>query len=230
MEDTSFTLTLSGESSVLESYYFPPIDLSPQKKYVLGLIELLTFNAIPNIDTNCNKVVIGEQIIVLPTGSYEITDINSYIKTQLESKDISFSLTANNNTLQSIVTSSHSVDFRPQDSIAKLLGFSHSLLDPEKTHTSSVPVRILKFNVLRVECNITGGAYINNKKVHTIHEFFPAVPPGFKIIEIPSKVIYQPIVVKSINYIRLKIVDENGDLVNFRGETITIRLHIKAIN
>lgn len=230
MEDTSFTLTLSGESSDLESYYFPPIDLSPGKKYVLGLIELLTFNAIPNIDTNCNKVYIGEKIIVLPTGSYEITDINNYIKTQLESTDISFSLTANNNTLKSIVTSSHSVDFQPEDSIANLLGFSRSLLDPGKTHTSSVPVKILKFNVLRVECNITGGAYINNKKVHTIHEFFPAVPPGFKIIEIPSKVIYQPIVVKSINYLRLKIVDEHGDLVNFRGETITIRLHIKAVN
>ena len=83
MEDTSFTLTLSGESSVLESYYFPPIDLSPQKKYVLGLIELLTFNAIPNIDNNCNKVYVGEKIIVLPTGSYEITDINKYISTNI---------------------------------------------------------------------------------------------------------------------------------------------------
>ena len=122
------------------------------------------------------------------------------------------------------------MDFSPQDSIARLLGFSHSLLEAEKTHTSSDPVKILKFNVLRVECNITGGAYINNKKVHTIHEFFPAVPPGFKIIDIPSKVIYQPVTVKSINYIRLQIVDEHGDLVNFRGETITIRLHIKAVN
>ena len=230
MEDTSFTLTLSGESSILESYYFPSIELSPEKRYVLGLIELLTFNAIPNIDTNCNKLYIDKQIIVLPTGSYEITDINNYIQTQLGSKDISFSLTANNNTLKSVIKSSHQVDFRPQDSIARLLGFSHSLLEAEKTHTSSDPVKILKFNVLRVECNITGGAYINNKKVHTIHEFFPAVPPGFKIIDIPSKVIYQPVTVKSINYIRLQIVDEHGDLVNFRGETITDRLHIKAVN
>ena len=107
MEDTSFTLTLSGESSILESYYFPSIELSPEKKYVLGLIELLTFNAIPNIDTNCNKLYIDKQIIVLPTGSYEITDINNYIQTQLGSKDISFSLTANNNTLKKVIKSSH---------------------------------------------------------------------------------------------------------------------------
>ena len=111
MEETSFTLTLSGESSVLETYYFPPIELSPEKKYVLGLIELLTFNSIPNIDTNCNKIYIGEQVIVLPTGSYEITASNNYIQTQLESTDISFSLTANNNTLKSVITRSHRVDF-----------------------------------------------------------------------------------------------------------------------
>ena len=230
MEDTSFTLTLSGESSVLETNYFPPIELPPEKKYVLGLIELLTFNSIPNIDTNCNKIYIGTKTIVLPTGSYEITDINNYIQTQLESKDISFSLTANNNTLKSVITSNHPVDFQPEDSIAKLLGFSHCLLEAEKTHISSNPVKILKFNVLRVECNITRGAYINNKKVHTIHEFFPAVPPGFKIIEIPSKVIYQPLGVRSIHHIPLKIVDEYGDLVNFRGETITVRLHVKSVN
>ena len=230
MEETSFNLRISGESSILETHYFPPIELSPEKKYVLGLIELLTFNSIPNIDTNCNKIYIGEQVIVLPTGSYEITDINNYIQTQLESTDISFSLTANNNTLKSVITSSHRVDFQPADAIAKSLGFSSSVLEAKKTHTSSDPVKILKFNVLRVECNITGGTYINNKKVHTIHEFFPAVPPGFKIIEVPSKVIYQPLVVKSIKHIQLKIVDEHGDLVNFRRETITVRLHIKAVN
>ena len=115
MEDTSFTLTLSGELSVLETFYFPPIELFPNKKYVLGLIVLLTFNSVPNIDTNCNKIHIGTKTIVLPTGSYEITDINNYIQTKLELKDISFSLTANNNTLKSVITSNQPVDFQPKD-------------------------------------------------------------------------------------------------------------------
>lgn len=230
MGDTSITLTLSGQSSILESHYFPPIELSSNRKYALGLIELLTFNSIPNIDIGCNKLYIGETVIELPTGSYEITDIENYIQSQLDSKKVSFSLTANNNTLQSTIHSNQRIDFQPKDSIAKLLGFSHIELEAKKTHISSVPVKILKFNVLRVECNITGGAYINDKKVHTLHEFFPAVPPGYKIIEIPSKVIYQPVTVKSIHNIRLQITDESGDLVNFRGETITIRLHLKAVN
>lgn len=111
----------------------------------------------------------------------------------------------------------------PKDSISKSLGFKKDTLAANESRTPSTPVRILKFNSLRVECNITLGAYINDQKPHTIHEFFPAVPPGFKIIEIPSKVIYQPITIKNINYLQLKIVEENDNLVNFRGETITVR-------
>ena len=86
----------------------------------------------------------------------------------------------------------------------------------------------MKFNVLRGESNVLTEAYINDKKVHTIHEFFLAVPPEYKIIEIPSKVIYQPVSVSSIDHIQLRIVDENENLIDFRGETITVRLHLKT--
>ena len=229
MDDTSFTLILSGNSSILESFYFPPIDLSSEKKYVLGLIELLTFNSIPNIDNSCNQIKVGNQLIKLPIGSYEIADIENYIKEVLEGSNITFSLSANNNTLKSVLKNSEVIDLKVKRSIAPLLGFSKTTLSPNKSHTSTSPVQILKFNVLRVECNITTGAYINNQKVHTIHEFFPTVPPGYKIIEVPSKIIYQPVSVSSISHIQLRIIDEHGDLVNFRGETITIRLHLKSL-
>ena len=46
----SFTSALSGTSSVLEAHYFPPIELFPIENYTFGLVELLTFNSIPNID------------------------------------------------------------------------------------------------------------------------------------------------------------------------------------
>lgn len=226
MED-SFTLSLSGTSSILEAQYFPPIELSSSKNYVLGLVELLTFNSIPNIDTGKNKFYVGEEVIVLPTGSYEIEDIETYLQEALASKGISIHLKPNNNTLRSVIKCSRNVDFRPQDSIAHLLGFTQRELPPHATHSSELPVAILKVNALRVECNITSGAYINERKVHTIHEFFPAVPPGYKIIEVPSQVIYLPIAVKVIDHLQLRIVDQDGELVNFRGEIITIRLHIK---
>ena len=119
--------------------------------------------------------------------------------------------------MKSVIECNKTIDFRFEDSIGSLLGFTPQLLHADTVHVSNQPVSILKINALRVECNITIGAYSNGQKVHTIHEFFPAVP-GYKIIEVPSEVIYLPITVISIDKLHLRIVDQDGDLVNFRGE------------
>lgn len=226
--DDSFTLTISGTSSILEAQYFPPIELSPNKNYTLGLVELLTFNSIPNIDVGNNKIYVGNEILTIPTGSYEIEDIQMYLQTELANKNITINIKPNNNTLRSEIECNHDINFVPNDSIGRLLGFTARRLESNKKHQSDVPVAILKVNALRVECNITAGAYMNERKVHTIHEFFPFAPPGYKIIEVPSHVIYLPITNRTIDNIQLRIVDQDGDLINFRGEVITIRLHIKS--
>ena len=72
MNSDSFTLTLSSSTSVLEAEYFPPIELTDGKNYVLGLVEMLTFNSIPNIDIHNNKFHVGDGVINIPTGSYEL--------------------------------------------------------------------------------------------------------------------------------------------------------------
>lgn len=224
----SFTLTLSGTSSILEARYFPAIELH-SNSYVLGLVEFLTFYSVPNIDENNNKLHVGNQTIVIPTGSYEIEDIEKYLSEKLEEKNIYFKLNPNNNTLRVEIKCAEQINFKPKDSIGRLLGFDRRVLKAGVKHLSDKPVSIIKVNSLRIECNITTGAYINNKKSHSIHEFFPRVPPGYKVIEVPSQVIYLPVNVKSIDYIQLRIVDQDGEIVNFRGETITIRLHIKQL-
>lgn len=225
----TYTLTLSGTSSTLEAYYFPPIELNPNKNWFLGLIQLLTFNSIPNVDHSNNKFhLVGEsEPILIPTGSYEIEDINRYLQGVLGESIIT--IKPNNNTLRSEVTCERPIDFRPEGSIGRLLGFTPQILSPSETHRSDSPVAILKINALRVECNLTSGSYINSQKVHTIHEFFPLVPPGYKIVEVPSHVIYLPITTNIISYVQLRIVDQNGQLIDFQGETITIRLHLKTL-
>ena len=224
----SLILSLSGDSSILEIHFFPPIELVDNKKYVVGLVELLTFNSIPNID-NKKFYVEGIEPIIIPTGSYEIEDIEVYLIEQLKLNNISFSLKANNDTLQSITKCDKNIDFTKEDSINDVLGFQAKVLEANELHVSALPISIIKINSLCVECNIIKGAYSNGYEVHTIHEFFPAVPPGFKIIEKPHEVIYLPININKIDYLQLWIVDQDRILVNFRGEIINIRIHIKAI-
>jgi len=223
----SFTLTLSGASSILDAHYFPPIELPRGKKCVLGLVEFLSYNSIPNVDESNNKLhFVGGETITIPTGSYEVESIERFIQ-QNTKKTIS--IKPNNNTLRSEIVCDADIDLRPRNSIGRLLGFTPQILEAHKKHESDEPVAIMKVNALRVDCNITGGAYINNQRGHTIHEFFPTVPSGFKIVEVPLTIIYLPITVEAISHLQLKVVDENGFLVDFRGEQITIRLHIKAL-
>lgn len=222
----SLTLTLSGRSAVIDAYFFPPIQLNPFKTYSLGLLELLTFNSIPNIDSGSNKLyIVGEEPIIIPVGSYEIDDIQRFVKGQTKCGVI---IRPNNNTLRSEVKCDKPIDFTKPDSIGPLLGFTPRILEANVWYESDQPVRILKVNALRVETNISTGAFLNGEPVHSIHQFFFAVPPGFKVIEKPNHVTYLPINTHTIEHIQLRLVDQSGEVVNIRGEELTVRLHLKA--
>jgi len=65
-----------------------------------------------------------------------------------------------------------------------------------------------------------------NTPNHTLHEFGINVPPGYKRTVTPHNLIYLPI---NCDEISTRIVDQNGDLVNLRGENVSIRMHIRLI-
>lgn len=246
---SSYTLSLSGNKSVITADYFPPLVLNGC--YECGLVELQTFNSIPNIDHTNNKLHYGKNgdYVELPTGSYEIDDISKTIqdlideksRTSMEithndvrktvhgiSKNMFISIVPNNNTLKCSLKATKIVHFDKDDSIGSVLGFTKRKLAPGLKHESDIPVNIVKVNSVRIECSIISNSYINNERVHTIHEFYPNVAPGYKIMELPNTIIYLPVTVPSIDSITIKIVDQNGDLVNFREENISIRLHLKS--
>jgi hypothetical protein len=50
------------------------------------------------------------------------------------------------------------------------------------------------------------------------------------LVESPEHVIYLPISVNTIRNITLKIRVQDGELINFRNETVTVGRHLKTDN
>lgn len=228
----STTVTISGSQSILSADFNPPIYLDDDKNYLLGLADFETFMTIPNIEDGCNKFYVGNKIITIPEGSYEISDLETCIKMEISEQHpyepISLILEANPNTLKTLIKCSHPIDFTHDDSIGKLLGFNKKILTPNHRAISDNVTAILKVNAICIDCNIVTGSFYNGKPVHIVHQFFPSVSPGYKIVESPLPILYFPVSVKTINNITIRVLDQDYNLINFRGETITVRLHIKT--
>lgn len=234
----SFTFTLSGNSSVLSSQFFPPISLKGE--WEIGLLNLETFNSIPNL-YQC-IVTVGKvknkrrpdtprewevtNIVTIPTGSYELEDIANFVNKKVGSSIISFH--GNRNTLKTEVRvegAERFVSVNPE--LGELLGVGGTY-----TFTSDTPevlgkTNISKINVIRVNCDIAQSSYLNGKPTHSIYEFYPNVPPGFRVIEVPNTVVYYSINTNTISRIQIELKDQDDKQVDFRGETITARLHIR---
>lgn len=230
---------------------------SDKGTWVMGLLDFAAYNTTPNVDetnnqlhytapegteherANSDGVEAAPEFfrkLVIPVGTYAIEDLNRCISNKLARKRVLFELHVNKNTLQSTIRTSATIDFTQANSIGELLGFpgrtlgvakKHDDASPTETFTSTHPVHINRVNIMRVLCNITSGCYRNGEHSHIIHEFFPRVPPGHKIVETPTNVVYLPINTKQIDFIVLRIVDQDNRPIDFRGEPITIRLHLK---
>lgn len=230
----SYTFTLSGESSVLSDSFNPPIYLDDNFDYEIGLANFDSFNSIPNVDETNNVLVWGEHDqyrFEIPVGSYEIRDIIKIIeKNMLVVGNTITRVTGDSKTSTVTIKSDEWINFNVDNSVGKLLGFQKVKLEPNVHSTSTHKVQILKVNTICIDCNIAAGSFLNGKPVHLIHQFFPQVPSGYKIVEQPLTILYYPVSIKTINNITVKVLDQESNLVNFRNETITVRLHLRKVD
>lgn len=228
----SETIVMTGKSSVLENTFSPPIVLDPSKTHYIGLIDFNSYNSIPNVHAG-NRYFhyltedFKPQTLIFPEGCYEIEAINDFLQANLGGGE-NIVLRANPSTLKCEIYSIYYIDFTKENSIGSLLGFSGESIPPKTLYEARSRVDIIKVNMICVECNIAYGSYLNGDMAHIIFAFSPNVPPGHKISLSPRTVLYSRINTTVVDRLRLSIVDQNGELVDFGGEEISVRLHIKS--
>lgn len=241
---SSFSISLTGSSSILRASFFPEIALDPNFEYSCGMLDFTTYHSMPNVTSKTNRLCyihreenggnssISQKFLRIPVGSYEIDELIEYIRAEFHKIGIIFKCVINKNTLRSSIKCSVDIVRRATThSILDIFGFDKPTKIIANTYTESPNIiKISRLNVIRIECDIVSGAYINGKHCHTIYEFpSQKVDVGYKIIEQPKHVIYLPISRRRIESIEVRVVDQDGDLIDLRGEEITCRIHIKRV-
>ena len=241
---SSFYILVSEKSSKIRTQYNPLIELDVNKKYAMALVNLESYYSFPNIDaTNNNFRYTPDEAdtwveIAIPEGCYELADINDYIQRIMREKghydatkeEYCITLQPNSNTLKSVLTiaTGYAVDLTPANSIRSVLGF-HPLIYAEGYNESEDIVDIMSITSLRVTSDIIAASYTNGTTGNVIYSFFPDVGPGYKIIEVPTNLIYLPVTLHTISSMETRLTDQNGKLINLRGEELSIRFHLREV-
>ena len=207
------------------------------------------FRYSPNSGTSNYTIYVEE-------GAYEMSELNTYIQDEMKKQVGSLYradgvvIGANLSTSRSTLkfgkpgpTTKYWVDFNVNNSLAPFLGFTKgeytyvekredpsdpdkvtSYIDYYESETTSI---IDDVTIIRITNDIIGSSYSDGKSINDIYSFHPDVPPGYKISEKPFQLIYLPIVVSKISRMETNILNLNGHLIDFRGEDIILRFHVR---
>ena len=71
------------------------------------------------------------------------------------------------------------------------------------------------------------GSYVDGTHEPVIYSFFPNVDPGHKIVEKPQNLVYLPVRVRNIDRMTVTITNQDGKLLDLRGEQVSARFHLR---
>jgi len=230
----SRTIKASSDKSDFRINFPVPLMLDKELNYELGLMWFTSYNTIYNITKDNNIFVYsldqGETFknLEITPGAYEIKEINSEIQKILGEKNISISPHVSTGKVIMKLSANLVVDFSREKSLHKLLGFEKKIYKGD--NISENLARITNVLDINIECDLVNGNYSNGELDNILYSF-PAntVPLGWKFIERMNPPNYLPVSQKMIGDIHIRIIDQDGNLINFNGETFNLYLDLKQV-
>lgn len=224
-----------------------PLKLNPNATHRMYVKSFSAWQNIPNIYLNQNNnftyIVPANtasnttsapvsKSINIPAGAYQISDINTYIQTQMTNNNDYIStanaanpyyitLAVNLPTQQVLITllSGFKVDFTQPNSVNALLGFNSRVLSLTSNYSDNL-VDINPIQNISIYCSICQG-FISNGKVSNILYSFPnSTSRGYMISESPNPVLPCLVNTKIITGITISFASENGTPITFREKSL----------
>ena len=240
-------ITVSGTNSRLFTRFNPPMvfDSEANSGYEIALCRLETYYCFHNIDEKNNSLNIsidrGQnwKELKIPVGCYDITGINEALQLLLEEVDKNndrekkqpyIVFTGNKNTSKvvlEIASNTTIVDFNVKNSIRSVLGFEAKKYSGRKRYESENKIDIVRVQSILVHCDIINSSRFNGMSTPVIYNFSPNVPPADKIICQPKHLMYVPLSLSVISSMTAWITDQEGRILDLRGERLTLAFHIR---
>lgn len=186
---SSITLTLTGQTSSLNAYFHPEIELDERFNYSCSLLGFYTYNSIANVYEKNNRFYYSQDggktfsFVYVPVGTYEISQIIEILTNELKHVKVDVRISTDRHTMRCTIISNCIIDFSRDDSIGAILGFKNKRKIGLGSFVSDHIVDILHVKTLRISCDLISGSFHNGKETHIIYEFDPLVDPGYKISE-----------------------------------------------
>ena len=139
-------------------------------------------------------------------------------------------LTGNRNTSKvvlEITSDTTIIDFDINNSVRSVLGFEAKKYKGKKRYESENKVDILNVNSIFVHCDVINPSRVNGIPAPIIYSFFPNATPGEKIVSQPQHLIYMPLTLNVIPSMTVWVTDQKGNLLDFRGQELTLTFHIR---
>ena len=160
------------------------------------------------------------RVIIFDTGCYELKDIQRVIMSDKLHSEHNTTMIVDDIHMRVGIKSLWTLDMTSSNTIGRLLGFEKRVYQPSGDYIwSTLPVQLFTVNNIRIKTNLTR-CNVRNDNVHdsTLYEFPLSVSPTEKIIERPIDPEYYKVITERLHHLRVIIVDQNDNMVNFRGE------------
>lgn len=230
----TFVVSNLDNNCHIKTKFNPTLELDKNKEYEMALVNLETYWSFPNITEKNNLLRYSNGSewteIKIPKGAYELKQINDVVQYQLGLHFGSITITANINTLKSVLTiqGNYEVDFTVPNSINTVLGFDAKKYT-KGIHESESIVNIININSIYVHNNLISHSYIDGSLSPVLYSFFPKTGVGEKIIEQPRERVYSPIHLNTINSMETWLTDQDNNDLDLQGENLTIRFHLREV-
>lgn len=143
------------------------------------------------------------------------------------------------------MTSSLTVAFSGTSSVLQAHFFPEIILDADSSYScalldfifyepnvevnETVIKKITELDIVRINCDLVSGSYINGVHCHTLHQFATSNSRvnGKFFVEIPKHINYLPIKTHNLRSIQISVFGREGLIADLSGGKIICRINIK---